>query len=574
MKAVAYCRKSTSGADENGVERQEGSFDRQRTSIIDYAKRRGIEIVKWYEEPVSGKCIRKRKVFLQMVCDVRATGRQFKAIIFGEYDRFMRDVKEAMRYEVDLDDAGVELHFTNLRNDGSSADEIFKSVARNMAAEYSRELARKTIQGMYRKARGGSWLGGIPPYGYRKTTDAGVFAHLEIHKEEAVIVRQIFEKALGGWGHKKIATWLNKRGVPASEAAKKRNSLSNRNPDGLWGLGTIFAILRNPVYKGLYRWNKRARVDCFDWKLEGQGTVEVGKIRARLEEFKHAAGGGLYMDRAKPDSEWVTKEGVVPAIVKPVDFDRLQLRFHKRGHWARSNVRKYLMSGALRCRSCGNNCFGHRYGKIVKATGLRAHYEYYRCSGDVKKGTHPRSAQPMIKSAAIDSVVVAGILKRAEQFVDMGRVQTLFKNRIDQFLKNTPDRLAEIEKEFVRLDREATRLADVYSKLEQPMPEERIREIKAHRRALEGERQGLVSAGAGRMRLDADREAKDFFSRVQTASKTLNQGSIQDKIRLRERFLKKAEIEWSADRPPQVYLSWFKMPASLPVLETAPPPQN
>ena len=59
MKAVAYCRKSTSGTDESGVERQEGSFARQKASIDDYARRKGIEIVRWYEEPVSGKSIRK-----------------------------------------------------------------------------------------------------------------------------------------------------------------------------------------------------------------------------------------------------------------------------------------------------------------------------------------------------------------------------------------------------------------------------------------------------------------------------------------------------------------------------------
>ena len=153
--AAVYLRKSTSGKDENGCERQEGSFERQQFEILDYAKRHPANIVKRYEEPVSGKSIRKRSIFHQMVKDAQSSSCPFQMIIFGEYDRFMRDVKEAMRYEVLLDDLGIELHFTNLKNDGSPADEIYKSVARQMAADYSRDLARKVVQGMMRKARMG-----------------------------------------------------------------------------------------------------------------------------------------------------------------------------------------------------------------------------------------------------------------------------------------------------------------------------------------------------------------------------------------------------------------------------------
>ena len=570
MRAAAYLRKSTAGSDAEGIERQEGSFDRQRMSILDYAKRRNIEIVKWYEEPVSGKSIRKRKVFLQMVQDAKSPARPFKAILFGEYDRFMRDVKEAMRYEVEFDDHGIELHFTNFQNNDSDAEGAYKDMYRRMAANYSKELARKTIQGMYRKARSGSWLGGIPPYGLKRTTDPTGAIRLEVHPKEAAVIRQIFEKALADWGHKRIAVWLNQRGIPASEAAKKRNSISNRNPDGRWTVGTIYAIVRNPIYKGLYRWNKRARVDCFDWKLEGQGTVEVGKIRARLDEFKGPA--GLYMDRTKPEADWVTREGIVPAIIKPADFDRLQTRFQKRVSWTRGNERKYLMAGALRCRSCGNGCYGHRYNKKRPGTGERVYYEYYRCGGDVKKGTHAKSSKPMIKREAIDSIVMDGILRRAEQFADPEKVRVLFQNRIEQYLKDTPDRLADIEKELCRLEREAARLAEVYSKLDQPLPEERIREIRAHRLALEGERQTLLHTGAHRLRMDGEREAKEFFARASTAPAILAKGGIMDKIRLRERFLKQAEVEWSPERPPKVFLAWYKLPVSLLSTRTGPPP--
>ncbi len=567
MKAVAYLRKSTSGVDGNGVERQEGSFDRQRASILDYAKRRGIQVLKWYEEPVSGKSIRKRKVFLQMIKDAKSIGRPFQAIIFGEYDRYMRDVKEAMRYEVELDDAGIELHFTNLKNDGSSGDEIYKAVARNMAAEYSRELARKTIQGMYRKAKLGSWLGGIAPYGYRAIRDERGFGMLEIHKEEAAIVKEIFALAGKGWGHKRVATYLNKKGIPSSEAARKRNELSrNRNVDGRWPAGTIAAMLKNPVYKGLYRWNKKARVDCFDWKLEGQGTVEIGRIRSGLEQFKHSE--GVYVDRSKPASEWVIKDKAVPAIIEPDVFDKLQGRFQKRGTWERGNYVKYLMAGGLKCASCGNRCFGHRYGKTLKETGKRAFYEYYRCSGDVSRGTHARSAQPMIKRQAIDDVVVAGILKRAENFVNFSNVQTLFRNRVKEYLDSAPDRLADVDRTLEKLRREIDKLAEAYSKFDRSIPEERVRELNAHKRALENERRDLIAAGNGRTTFGAEKEAEQFFSQARDARTILESGNAHDRIRLRERFLHSAEIDWKSSGT-MVKLSWRWAPLVYCANETA-----
>jgi len=557
MKAVAYLRKSTSG-NENGVERQEGSFDRQRASILDYAKRQSIQILRWYEEPVSGKSMRKRKVFLQMVRDAKSAARPFQAIIFGEYDRFMRDVKEAMRYEVELDDVGVELHFTNLKNDGSSGDEIYKAVARNMAAEYSRELARKTIQGMYRKAKAGSWLGGIAPYGYRVVRDDRGFGSLEIHDKEAAVVREIFVLAGKGWGHKRIATHLNKKGIPSSEAAQKRNELSrNRNVDGRWPAGTIAAMLRNPVYKGLYRWNKKARVDCFDWKLEGQGTVEIGKIRSGLQAFKRFE--GVYVDRSKPVAEWVVKDKAVPAIVEPDFFDRLQGRFQKRGTWARGNYVKYLMAGGLKCASCGNPCFGHRYGKILKISGKRAFYEYYRCGGDVRKGTHPRSSQPMIKREAIDDVVVAGILKRAEPFIDFSRVKKLFRNRVQEYLDGSPDRLEQVERALNDINKQIDRMAEAYSKFGRTMPEDRVRELSAHKRALEGELKELLATGQGRIMLNADKEAEQFFAEARDARTILAAGSAHDRIHLRERFLHSATVEW-AQSGTFVKLQWRKLP--------------
>lgn len=581
MKAAAYIRKSTFGTDDNGQMRQEGSFDRQRSAILDYAKQRKLEIIRWYEEPVSGKSIRKRKFFLQMVRDARSPARDFDHIIFGEYDRFMRHVKEAMRYEVELDDAGVSLHFTNLKNDGSTADQIYKSVVREMAAEYSRELARKVIQGMYRKAQKGSWLGGVSPYGYKRVRESDSRVTLAIVEEQADTVRKIFDMALTGLGHKKIARWLNQQGILSSACARQRNSTRNKNPDGKWSGDVVRYLLRNPIYKGTLRWNKQARVDCFDWNIHGQGTVEIGKLRTETKQFRKDNGNfdrenaKFYIDRTKSKEEWVTVENAVPAVVSSEIFEKVQQRFatYRSCKWQRKNDTKYLMSNALRCASCGNGITGHRYSKIVKTTGKKTFYYYYRCQGDIKKDTHAGSNRPMIRQAAVDVVAMEGIKQRINHFLNPNRIEQRFKQQMQNLAHSQPDRLEKIEKEIVRIEKEIKRLIFAYAKFEAELPEDEVDKLKAKKYELETEKEALLSSQEKHVRFDLNKEVKEFLGGIKDAEQMLNEGTAEDKILLREAFLPRADVRWYNDQTPaRVDFYWRRIPQVCRERSVGPPP--
>ena len=482
----------------------------------------------------------------------------------------MRNVKEAMRYEVCLDDLEIELHFTNLKNDGSPADEIYKSVARQMAADYSRDLARKVIQGMVRKSKQGSALGGIPPFGYRHEKDTNNFIWRRIREDEASAVRKMFELSANGWGHKQIAIWLNEQNIPSSEAAKKRNSGRNKNPDGKWSRDTVRAVLRNPVYIGISRWNKRARVDCFNWQIQGEGTIEIGKLRTELPTFRkngeHCRDRRemeFYIDRTKPEGEWVVVKGGFPTIVSEELFNKVQSRFgsYSSKKWKRTNEMKYFMSGLLRCVSCGNGISGHRYSKVIKTTGVRAYYEYYRCSGDIRKGNHPSGAlRPMVKQDAIDNVVLEGIERRLQVLVKPARIKELFMKRMTGFLVSKPDRLSRVDQQIKKLEGETDRLIYAHSKLDRPLPEDKVSELLSRKKSLELERENLVLAGETRTgSLDIDHEVDRFTSKIKEVGIILRTGDPKNRILVREAFLSKAEIVWYNTRP-EVKLSWRRLP--------------
>lgn len=572
-RAVAYIRKSTYGSDEGGLERQEGSFDRQRAAIYDYAKRNDLEITKWYEEPVSGKSIRKRKIFLQMVRDSKSPMRGFDHIIFGEYDRFMRHVKEAMRYEVELDDAGIKLHFTNLKNDGSTADQIYKSVVREMAAEYSRELARKVIQGMYRKAKKGSWLGGVTPYGYKKIKENDGKISLAINEEQAEIIRKIYNLSLDGWGHKTIARSLNQSGIPASEAARKRQSYRNKNADGRWSSDVVRYILRNPLYKGDFRWNKSARVDCFDWKIEGQGTIEIGKLRTDLKDFQKDHTFGVrnedvqfYIDRQKVRDEWIVIENAVPAIVPSDLFNAVQARFKTYGTkvWRQKNDYKYLMSSALRCGSCGNNITGHRYNKILKTGNIRGFYHYYRCVGDIRKGTHAASKRPMMRLDAIDSVVLDGMKTRVERLLNREELKCILTECFGGYINVESMSVAEIDKEIAVIEKEMDRLIYAHAKFDRPLPEEEVNDLKFKKGSLVTKRNELTASDGHsnpRPTFDINKEAENIFIKVKDVEGILfdERTTPAERIKVREGFLPRAEITWYNDSPARVDLYWKQL---------------
>ncbi|MBI5798384.1 MAG: recombinase family protein [Candidatus Yonathbacteria bacterium] len=563
MKAVAYYRKSTTGVDADGVTRQEGSFDRQEAAIRDYAKRKGITIIKEYVESVSGKSMRKRTKFLEMVEDAKRPNRGFDAILFPEYDRFMRNIREADRYETIFYDLDIQLHFTNLKNDGSMGDQIYKDVTRVMAAEYSRELARKTVQGMIRKAKMGSWLGGTPPYGYRAEKNSDGKNHLVIRDNEAEIIRRIFKLSKVGWGHKRIAMQLNDENIPSCLVAKQRTG-DNRNPDGKWASGSIRAILMNPVYRGVLRWNKKARVDCFNWTLEGAGTVEVKDLRGKLLEFKKN-GASTYIDRPKPEGEWIVHERAVPPIISDRDFEAVQERFQKYAICGKRDggTARYLMSGALRCGTCENGFFGSRYSKIVKATNRRMFYEYYRCSGDSKKGSHRgASSQPMFKREAVDDTVIAGILARAKTHISVSRVKTLFENRLRQYFDQKPGRIEEIESELKKISAMIDRAIEMYTRFGHDKAREEADGLNVRRKALEAERGHLIGSSTAPQAFDFEKEAEKLVLYMRRVPDLIRSGDPIKLRRTRENFLEGAKADFSGNER-FIDLNWYRIPSAV-----------
>src|SRR5688572_28054058 len=228
--AAAYVRMST--------EHQQYSTSNQMDVIREYAKRRGLEIVKEYsDEGKSGLNIQGRDSLAQMIRDVQEGRAEYACILVYDVSRWGRfqDADESAYYEYICRQAGVSVHYCaeQFENDGSPVSTIVKGVKRAMAGEYSRELSSKVFQGACRLVQMGYRQGGTAGFGLRRVLlDQSGEKKAELKmgeqksiqtdrvvlvpgpEEEVAAVRWIYQMFVGGGKvESEIAAALNTKGI-------------------------------------------------------------------------------------------------------------------------------------------------------------------------------------------------------------------------------------------------------------------------------------------------------------------------------------------------------------------------
>jgi DNA invertase Pin-like site-specific DNA recombinase len=110
-------------------------------------------------------------------------------------------------------------------------------IIQRIAQLESEQIGERVYDGMEQKARTKSGILGFNiPLGYDYKDGS-----LIINKNEAEIVRKVFNHYLDGWSMKKIADYFNKKHI-----STKQNKT--------WASQTIFRILKNPLYCGFFHW--------------------------------------------------------------------------------------------------------------------------------------------------------------------------------------------------------------------------------------------------------------------------------------------------------------------------------
>src|ERR1700694_4986208 len=236
MKTAAiYARVSSD------KQREENTIASQTAALVAFARAQQFEVPKeWVFEDDGYSGANLIRPGLERVRDLAAEG-LIQAVLIYAPDRLSRRYAHQILLIEEFARAGVETLFVRAPRGSTPEDELLVQV-QGMIAEYERaQILERSRRGKRHRARQGqvSVLSGAP-FGYRYVRkNEQSAAYYEINEVEAPVVRWVYERyTIAGLSIGAITRLLNEQRIPT------------RKQTGRWERSTVWAMLRNPTYKG------------------------------------------------------------------------------------------------------------------------------------------------------------------------------------------------------------------------------------------------------------------------------------------------------------------------------------
>ena len=337
MKIAAYCRVSTE------KEAQIDSLEKQIEFFNEFTKKNGYELYKLYaDEGISGKQIKHRKQFQQMMIDAKA--KKFDKVVVKDVSRFARNTVDLLQSVRELKSYGVQVDFLNNGEVMEGGSEFILTILGAMAQQESANMSKRVKFGKDITAQKGR----VPNlvFGYDKIPNERYT--LKINEEEAKIVKEIFESYVyKGIGTTKIAWNLNDRGIRTKKTKSK------------WVQTSIVRMLKNPIYTGRVT-NKKSEVTDF-----------ITGTRKNL-----------------PEEDWIVDYKPEMRIISDELFNRAQELLEQRSNEFKLNNKRekteYVFSTLIYCKHCG-----YSFRRIKrKYTDDGPEYIRWVCSGRNSMGVN------------------------------------------------------------------------------------------------------------------------------------------------------------------------------------------
>jgi site-specific DNA recombinase len=323
----------------------------------------GVELVgRYLDDGVSGTIpLAERPEGGRLMRDA-AAGR-FDELHVYKFDRLGRDAVDLLVVRRRF----IELEIRVISVVEGEPDLLGYDVQAVVADHARRDFLRRSADGMNRAAREGRYCGGIVAYGYRIEGHKGL-AH-SVPDETSVsgelsaagVIRRIYGRL--GLDHARcamVADELNALGVPTHYKRDGRG-IRGQRARGLWSAGRIRNMVVNPVYKGEFKYGRRA-------KKRDREVI------------------GASIDRLVPAELWQAAQDTLA----------------RNRVCAKNTRRVYLLRGVIHCAICGLTYVGSQG---------RADIGWYRCNGrNRERGPLAgRCTGPMVRTDTLEQIVWADI---------------------------------------------------------------------------------------------------------------------------------------------------------------------
>ena len=418
-KVGIYCRLSS----DDGYNAESDSITNQK-EIIEYflKKEENIEIIDYYQDDGYSGTTFNRPDFKRM----------FNALVNGDINTII--VKDLSRFGRNYIEVGnyIEQIFPlyNTRfiavndnidsfKDSKSVNNIIVPFKNLMNDEYARDISNKVRSVLMTKSLNGEWVGGTCPYGYKKNPDN--IHQLIIDEEEAPVVRKIFKMALDGFGHIKIARFLNDNGILCRKEVQRRKKYKlSMNAEEVeakynWSTSTIGKMVTSEIYIGNLVWNRTGSVSYKDHRQ-------------------------IY----KPKSEWVIVEGTHEGIISVEDFNKIQETIKERLSKKKRPEKLTIYKYKIKCADCGRSMC-----KMEDFRDGRTSSNFY-CRN--YKTTSSKCSPHKIKTSELDSMVIEAILMQIKSVLNIEKTI----NKIKENSKTTNK--DEYEKQILKLNNDIDKI--------------------------------------------------------------------------------------------------------------------
>lgn len=402
IKAVSYSRFSSD-------QQRDESISAQQRAIAYYANQKGYELVGSYVDKARSGRSSERPEFLRMIEDAK-TG-AFSIVLVHKLDRFSRSAADTLHFEQELKDCGVTLVSVTEQLENTPEGALMRMVIIAINQYYSQNLGRETVKGLKENAYKALHNGGTPALGYDVDPVKKTY---HINSEEAETVKEIFHLYVDkGFSYGRIIEELNAHG---------RHTKTGKS----FGKNSIYEILHNIRYAGIYEYNKAAP--------------------------RNARGKRNYHNKKSQD-QIIRIEGGVPQIIDAETFKKAQERLAENKKLAGSNKAKevYLLSGRIYCGECGSLMVGNS-----RTPGVgRSKYMSYRCN------RRDRTRQCSNKEIRRENVE-AFVLEQLEKNLFNDMIIPLLVKRINQYQMEMNSRSAQertlTEKQLTQIDNQISNI--------------------------------------------------------------------------------------------------------------------
>ena len=249
---AAYIRVSDERQDEY-------SPDSQLKKIREYAAKEGYMIPDeyvFYDDGISGRSVKKRDDFNRMIAIASEKTHPFEAIFVWKFSRFARNQEESIAFKNYLKKRGVTVVSVSEPIPEGEFGSLIERIIEWMDEFYLKNLAVEVQRGMSEKVSRGEPVV-PPPFGYVMKE-----GRYYIHKENADIVREVFERYTNGERQRALAIWLGDKGI---------RTKYGKRPDNRF----VDYMLTNSTYIGKIRYTTDGSRAISRRDLSNESIVEV-----------------------------------------------------------------------------------------------------------------------------------------------------------------------------------------------------------------------------------------------------------------------------------------------------------